>query len=170
MEELFSWLVGERRRVKERASGDRFYRIRDLEPSFLSLKQFKGEAYKQVKAILDIYMVEASSPYAPFIEWYATASHDPISDNFKRDVELLKNTLREYEREYKQREKLVITRSKKHIYISRQEGKIVLSGDTFHVKEELKKKGFKWDPAYKVWYVPDRGVDLSRLKRELEAL
>jgi hypothetical protein len=167
VEEIFSWLVEERGKAKERMFAlDRFYSIRGLVPSFVSFKKqfgFDKQALREANALQEIFTVEASSPYSTFIVHYANATHDPISDDFKRDVELLKRVLREHEIEYAQREKLVITQSKKHIYVKRGEGKVMLSGDTFPMKEELKKKGFKWDPLYKAWYKPERDVDLSRV-------
>jgi len=174
LDEIVSWLVEEKRKVKERLMGmgfDRFYPIGDIVPSVASFKkQSSKQALREVHALQEIFMVEASSSHAKLMEHLVSARHDPIEGDFKREIEHLKHLIREHEREYAQREKLVITQSKKHIYVKRGEGRIVLSGDTFPVKEELKKKGFRWDPTYKVWYVPDKGIDLSKLLRELEAL
>ena len=38
---------------------------------------------------------------------------------------------------------------------------LIVYGDTYRVKEELKEKGFKWDPKDKVWY-----RDLKPLSRD----
>jgi hypothetical protein len=47
--------------------------------------------------------------------------------------------------------------------------RIAVSGDTFEVKDVLKRMGFKWDPASKVWTAPASiGVDV--VKAELEKL
>jgi ribosomal 50S subunit-associated protein YjgA (DUF615 family) len=177
MEELITWLKGERRRVKERAMrrGDRLYWIRDLLPDSLTMKQLRNKnekLYKEAEAIREIYMTEGSSLYAPFIEWHANALYDPIasSDFPERDIRKLRGLLRDIEIEYEQREKLIITRSQKHIYVKRSEGKIMLSGDTFPIKEELKKMGFRWDPSFRTWYKREKEVDFEKLKRELEAL
>lgn len=41
-------------------------------------------------------------------------------------------------------------------------------GDTYHVKEELKKLGFTWDPLYKMWMLsPVRKEDVERVARAL---
>jgi hypothetical protein len=177
MEELITWLKGERRRVKEKSMryGDRLYWVRDLLPDSLTLRQLRNKSeklYKEAQAIREIYMTEGSSLYAPFIEWYANALYDPIasSDFPERDIRKLKDLLRDIDIEYEQREKLIITRSQKNIYVRRYEGKIMLTGDTFPIKEELKKMGFRWDPAFKAWYKKEKEVDFEKLKQELEAL
>jgi len=47
--------------------------------------------------------------------------------------------------------------------------KIVVSGDTFEVKDLLKRTGFRWDPANRVWTAPASiGVDV--VKAELEKM
>jgi hypothetical protein len=177
MDELITWLKGERRRVKERAMGrgDRLYWIREFLPDSLTLKQLRNKnekLYKEAEAVKEIYMTEGLSLYAPFIEWYANALYDPIasSDFPERDIRKLRDLLRDIEIEYEQREKLILTRSQKHIYVRRHEGKIMLSGDTFPIKEELKKMGFRWDPSFKTWYKREKEVDFEKLKQELEAL
>jgi ribosomal 50S subunit-associated protein YjgA (DUF615 family) len=177
MEELVTWLKGERRRVKERAMrrGDRLYWIRELLPDSLTLKQLRSKnekLYREAEAIKEIYMTEGLSLYAPFIEWHANALYDPIvsSDFPERDIRKLRDLLRDIDLEYEQREKLIITRSQKQIYVKRYEGKIMLTGDTFPIKEELKKMGFRWDPAFKAWYKREKDVDFEKLKQGLEAL
>jgi hypothetical protein len=177
MEGLITLLKGERRRVKERAMrrDDRLYWIRELLPDSLTLKQLKNKnekLYREAEAIKEIYMVEGTSLYAPLIEWYANAPYDPIasSDFPERDIRKLKDLLRDIEIEYEQREKLIITRSQKNIYVRRSEGKIMISGDTFPIKEELKKMGFRWDPSFKTWYKREKEVNFEKLKQELEAL
>ncbi len=176
---IYKWLRSRMERVKEMAKlrYDRFYPIRDLQPPTPTAKTFKeicgdfeATVFREARAIWELFAVEASSAYAPFLEFYINATHDLIEDNFKRDLELVKHVLREYEKEYMMREKLIITRTRKHIYVKKQDNKIMLSGDTFPVKDELKKKGFKWDPLYKVWYIPAKDVDLPKLKSELETL
>jgi hypothetical protein len=47
--------------------------------------------------------------------------------------------------------------------------KIVVSGDTFEIKEVLKKMGFRWNPSDKTWIAPASiGVDI--VKAELEKI
>jgi hypothetical protein len=47
--------------------------------------------------------------------------------------------------------------------------KIVVSGDTFEVKDVLKRMGFRWDPTSRVWVAPVTiGVDVA--KAELEKI
>jgi hypothetical protein len=33
-----------------------------------------------------------------------------------------------------------------------ENGKVYVSGDTYDIKEELKRHGFKWDSLRKAWY------------------
>jgi hypothetical protein len=47
--------------------------------------------------------------------------------------------------------------------------KIVVSGDTYEIKDHLKKLGFRWDPTNKVWVTSAKiGVDF--VKAELESI
>jgi hypothetical protein len=47
--------------------------------------------------------------------------------------------------------------------------KIVVSGDTFEVKDILKRMGFKWDPASRVWVAP-ASIGVDAVKAELEKM
>jgi hypothetical protein len=47
--------------------------------------------------------------------------------------------------------------------------KIVVSGDTFEVKDVLKRMGFRWDPASKVWVAP-ASIGADTVKAELEKI
>jgi len=38
------------------------------------------------------------------------------------------------------------------VKIKRANGKVIVEGDTYHVKEVLKDYGFRWDPNAKAWY------------------
>jgi hypothetical protein len=51
-----------------------------------------------------------------------------------------------------------------NVYFKFEGGKVMVYGDTFHIKEELKKMGFKWDPDNKAWIAPAR----AGVKTELE--
>jgi hypothetical protein len=172
---LARWLAGERRRWKEmllRSGIDRFYPLRDIHPTLLALKDHCGDkvAWRGAQATYDILDVEGSSAHATFLDIYINAVYDPVEGNYKQEVMLVRRLLSEVEREYAMREKLIVTRTGKNIYVGREGEKIVVHGDTFPVKDELKKKGFKWDPLYKVWYKPAKDADLDRLYHELEVL
>jgi hypothetical protein len=47
--------------------------------------------------------------------------------------------------------------------------KIVVSGDTFEVKDVLKRMGFRWDPSNKVWTAP-ASIGVENVKAELEKI
>jgi hypothetical protein len=47
--------------------------------------------------------------------------------------------------------------------------KIVVSGDTFEVKDVLKRMGFRWDPSSKVWTAP-AVIGVDAVKAELEKI
>ena len=36
---------------------------------------------------------------------------------------------------------------------------VIVSGNTYPVKEELKKAGFKWDPEFRAWIYPVKSLD-----------
>jgi hypothetical protein len=47
--------------------------------------------------------------------------------------------------------------------------RIVVSGDTFEIKEVLKRLGFRWNPSDRTWIAPARvGIDVVR--QELEKI
>ena len=49
-----------------------------------------------------------------------------------------------------------------------QEGsRIVVSGDTYHIKELLKQLKFKWDPLKQVWYNENAKTDIAEVKAVL---
>jgi hypothetical protein len=170
---LVTWLLEEKRRWKEfliRNGYDRFYPPHDILPSIPALNNYcyDKEAWRDARAIYNIIDVEGSSVYPKILDVIINATHDPLG--YKEDVELIKKLWREVEREYLLREKLIITRTGKHVYVQRDVDKIMLYGDTFPIKDILKQKGFKWDPLYKVWFAKNVDVDLNRLMSELEAL
>jgi hypothetical protein len=45
--------------------------------------------------------------------------------------------------------------------------RIIVSGDTFEVKDVLKRMGFRWDPSNKVWVAPAT-IGVETVKAELE--
>ena len=46
---------------------------------------------------------------------------------------------------------------------------MIVYGDTYPIKEELKKLGFKWDPMERVWYTTAK-IDVNTLKARLEGV
>jgi hypothetical protein len=170
---MMKWLLEEKTRAKKlllQSGYDRFYPLLDLVPSVSVLKEYcrDKEAWREAHAVREIIEIEKSAAYPKILDIIMNAVHDPLG--YKEDVELVKRLWKEVEREYAQREKLVITRTGKRILIKREGEKIMLYGDTFPVKEELKRRGFRWDPMYKAWYKSAKDVDLYRLIDELEVL
>jgi len=45
------------------------------------------------------------------------------------------------------------------IRVKRAGGRVIVEGDTYHVKEVLKDHGFRWDASAKVWYRESADVD-----------
>ncbi|MCI4409184.1 MAG: hypothetical protein JHC26_08840 [Thermofilum sp.] len=62
-------------------------------------------------------------------------------------------------------EKVVIP-EKLRVTLKKQNDRILVVGDTFHVKDKLKALGFKWDPLEKAWYTTSG--DIETLKTKLE--
>jgi hypothetical protein len=126
-------------------------------------------AWGEAHAVWEIMEIENTSVYPKLLELIINSIQDPLG--YKDDVELVRRFRRlwhEYDKEYKMRDKLIITKTGKQIFVRKESEKIMVFGDTFPIKEELKKRGFKWDPSYKVWYA--KNVDLDKLMNELETL
>jgi hypothetical protein len=47
--------------------------------------------------------------------------------------------------------------------------KVVVSGDTYEIRETLKRLGLRWDPVSKVWLAPAK-VGIENIKAELEKM
>lgn len=50
------------------------------------------------------------------------------------------------------------------IIVNTEENKIILSGNTFHLKEEIKSLGGKWDPKNKFWWLSQSQKNIDNLK------
>jgi len=61
---------------------------------------------------------------------------------------------------------------KKTVYVSIEiDGdKVVVSGNTYPVKEELKRLGFRWDPVEEVWYASVKAGLIETVRRELSKI
>jgi hypothetical protein len=170
---LAKWLLEEKARAKElllQSGYDRFYPLLDLVPSTVNVKKYceNREAWREAGAIREIIEIEKSFAYPKILDIIVNAVHDPLG--YKEDVELVKRLWREHEREYQMREKLVITKTGKQIFIRREGEKIMVFGDTYPIKDALKQRGFRWDPMYKAWYKHAKDADLEKLINELEVL
>jgi hypothetical protein len=47
--------------------------------------------------------------------------------------------------------------------------KVVVSGDTYEIRETLKRLGLRWDPVSKAWHAPAK-VGIENIKAELEKI
>jgi NACalpha-BTF3-like transcription factor len=56
------------------------------------------------------------------------------------------------------------------VTLRRESDKIIATGDTYHIRETLKKYGMRWDPASKTWHTTVEKIDVNELVLELEQL
>ena len=55
------------------------------------------------------------------------------------------------------------------VQIRKTNDRILITGDTYHIKETLKVLGFKWDPNTKTWY-RQNNVDVSEIQKKIEEI
>jgi hypothetical protein len=58
-----------------------------------------------------------------------------------------------------------VIKSKLAVRVYREGSRIVVSGDTYYIKEQLKQLRFKWDPLKQVWY--NEKADIAEVKAVL---
>jgi ribonuclease BN (tRNA processing enzyme) len=132
------------------------------------IKTAVGELEAASKLLRHEY--DSASAYLGFLEYYVNLPWDVVEEDFHLNVQMLRNLLRLHEQEYEKRKvEEVATRSGKKLYLKVRGGKVVVFGDTYPIKDELKKLGFKWDPAERVWYTPVAS-DINVAKAKLEVL
>jgi hypothetical protein len=44
---------------------------------------------------------------------------------------------------------------KPRVAIKRQDGKVLVTGDTYQIRDQLKALKFRWDPLSRAWYIPE---------------
>jgi hypothetical protein len=44
---------------------------------------------------------------------------------------------------------------KPRVAIRRQDGKVLVTGDTYQIRDQLKALKFRWDPLSRAWYIPE---------------
>jgi hypothetical protein len=128
-------------------------------------------AVRELEAISKLLKHEynSASTYLGFLEYYINLPWDVIEERFHLDVQALRNLLNIYEQEYEKRKVVeVATRSGKKLYLKVKGNKVIVYGDTYPVKDELKRLGFRWDPVERAWYAP--ATDISTFKAKLEAV
>jgi hypothetical protein len=117
-------------------------------------------ATRELEAVerLLAYEYDSAYTYLAFLEYFINVPWDVFEGSekkFREDVQTLKRLLAIYEKEYEERKvEEVVTKSGKKLYLKVKGGKIVVSGDTYPVKDALKQLGFKWDPVERAWYAP----------------
>jgi len=115
---------------------------------------------------------ELAHTYLLFLEYVINAPWDVFDESdrkFREEVEMLKNLLAIYEKEYEERKvEEVTTKSGKRLYLKVKKDRVVVFGDTYPIKDTLKKLGFKWDPVDRVWYTTT--TDINSVKVMLEVL
>jgi hypothetical protein len=65
-------------------------------------------------------------------------------------------------------EKREVYRKKPRVWIMTILNEVVINGDTYRVKELLKKLGFRWNPSTKAWVAPIEKINVETVRRELE--
>jgi hypothetical protein len=132
-------------------------------------------AVKELEAIERLleYEYDSAYTYLAFLEYIINLPWDVFDKDdktFREEVQTLKRLLTIYEKEYEERKvEEVVTRSGKKLYLKVKDGKVIVFGDTYLVKDALKQSGFKWDPLERVWYAPATS-DINAVKTRLEAL
>jgi hypothetical protein len=132
-------------------------------------------ATRELEAVerLLAYEYDSAYTYLTFLEYIINAPWDVFEGDekkFREDVQTLKRLLAIYEKEYEERKvEEVTTKSGKKLYLKVKDGKVIVFGDTYPVRDVLKQLGFKWDPLERVWYAPVAS-DINAVKARLEAL
>jgi hypothetical protein len=132
-------------------------------------------AVRELEAVERLLRAEYDSAhtYLLFLEYYVNAPWDVFDGSdkkFREEVQTLRRLLAIYEKEYEERKvEEVVTKSGRKLYLKVRGGKVVVFGDTFPVKDALKRLGFKWDPLERVWYAT-ADTDINTVKARLEAM
>jgi len=132
--------------------------------------KFEGTGLeKELEAIKRIVEIEGNDLWYLFLTAYLNGRFD----DDPRDVEYLRNLLKQIlasRSSAPAEEKIEVkTRSGRTVYIKTKNNKVIVYGDTYPIKEELKKLGFKWDPMERVWYTTAK-IDVNTLKARLEGV
>jgi hypothetical protein len=53
------------------------------------------------------------------------------------------------------------------VRVFQKDGKTYVNGETYHIREKLKERKFRWDPERKAWY---KDADVNKVVEELKAL
>jgi hypothetical protein len=138
------------------------------------LRQY-GEPAKLTKELIamsEIFDVEGRDTWVKFLDVYTNAIADPIEEkDFDGTIRHLRRLIQISEQEARERwVHEIVTRTGKKIYAKQVKGKLIVFGDTYHVRDVLKKLKFQWDPVEKVWRNSANAITIDALKSALEPL
>ncbi len=127
---------------------------------------------RELIAMSEVFEVEGRDAWTTLMEIVINGVADPIEEkDYKAAVAHLRRLNQLSEREARQRwVHEIVTKSGKKIYAKQVDNKLAVWGDTYHVKETLKKLKFHWDPVERVWYASATTTTLDALKSALETL
>jgi hypothetical protein len=131
-------------------------------------RELASKLSRELIAMSEIFEVEGRDTWTTLMEVIVNGVADPIEEkDYKAAVAHLRRLNQLSEREARQRwVREIVTKSGKKIYAKRADNKLVVWGDTYHVKETLKKLKFHWDPVKRVWYAP-ASVDVNSVVAKL---
>ncbi len=119
-------------------------------------RELASKLSRELVAMSEIFEVEGLDTWTTVVEVIVNGVADPIEEkDYKETVMHLRRLVQLSEREARRRWVYEIaTKSGKKIYAKQVDGKLVVWGDTYPVKDALKRLGFKWDPVERVWHAP----------------
>jgi hypothetical protein len=127
---------------------------------------------RELVAASEIFDIEGRDTWVTLLEVVINGIADPIEGrDYEGTVKHLRRFIELSEQEARERWVHEIkTRSGRKIYAKVTKGKIIVWGDTYHVRDALKKFKFQWDPVEKVWYASANVITIDTLKSALEPL
>ena len=157
---------------------ERFYppdHLTWFNPSKELLLQCTSEIAKlrrELATLSSVFDVEGRDTWSTFLDVYVNAYADPIEErDFKEAIAHLRRLIQLSEAEAKERWVYELkTKSGFKIYLRVRKDKLVVWGDTFNVRDTLKKLKLQWDPIEKVWYTSANAITIDTLKSALEPL
>jgi hypothetical protein len=84
------------------------------------------------------------------------------------DIAIYEVSYVEYEGRKVVCEKREVYRKKPRVWITTILNEVVVKGDTYKVKDVIKRLGFRWNPSTKVWVAPVDKIDIETVRKELE--
>ena len=120
---------------------------------------------KELEAIRKIVELEGNDLWYFFLTAYINGHFEDLSDDIATLKRILQATLASKSSTSNREE--IKTKSGKTIYIKVDNNKVLVYGDTFHVKDLLKSMKFKWDPVIKAWYAPINAININEVKTKL---